>query len=141
MEITTGTLGIQCPELLAYGINNSFSTVSTIYQSLAESEDGKNLTKDLMDNPRILELLNEKIITGAGYNSFNINLFVQWYLWRINNVGQDQANQDLNTYLNSDTVPSIAAVWIYGIDVDKTIPLFDGFEIRQIGRASCRERV
>ena len=130
MEITTGTLGIQCPELLAYGINNSFSTVSTIYQSLAESEDGKNLTKDLMDNPRILELLNEKIITGAGYNSFNINLFVQWYLWRINNVGQDQANQDLNTYLNSDTVPSIAAVWIYGIDVDKTIPLFDGFEIR-----------
>ena len=84
MEITTGTLGIQCPELLAYGINNSFSTVSTIYQSLAESEDGKNLTKDLMDNPRILELLNEKIITGAGYNSFNINLFVQWYLKKRN---------------------------------------------------------
>ena len=71
MEITTGTLGIQCPELLAYGVN-SFSTVSTIYQSLAESEDGKNLTKDLMDNPRILELLNEKIsyVSKSGVRLF-----------------------------------------------------------------------
>jgi len=94
-----------------------------------KTEYGAELKKLLLGDPRIKELEGKTIAQAQSSHPFNIDILTCWVIWRVNLVGGEQAQLDLNNYLSNDTVETVYTLWILGIEIQETIELLDDIKI------------
>lgn len=85
--------------------------------------------KELEKDPRVQALAGQMIITGTGAMGFHVNTLAKWYLWAVHEYGQEAAKTNLNSYLNSETVPIVDTLWVLGIEVEEGIHFDNGISI------------
>lgn len=99
------------------------------YSKLIEGNVGPQLLKALESDQRVKALEGKMLSRGSSASGFNIKTLAMWFLWAINEFGQDEAEKYLNTFLDSETVPVINTLWVLGITTEKTLSLENGFQI------------
>lgn len=103
------------------------------YSKLIENEAiGTQVLAALRDDPRVHALDGHMISYGNNATAFDIKTLAMWFLRAIQEYGQDLAEKNLNTFLNSDKVSVINTLWVLGIEVDKTIDLGNGYRIESV---------
>lgn len=127
-ETSVGYLGIVRPELMAFGRDGAYR-IQEAYGKLLETDYGVNVLESLSADPRVWHLIGKQVYRNGVYGEFSLEDLAKWHLWRINNVGEEFARKELEAYLDSDVVASFVAVWLSGIGLDTTVPLFDGYAL------------
>jgi len=83
-------------------------------------------------DPRVIELeglyLSDIAVGGSG-EEFDPEKLSIWFLWAINEFGQEVAVSHLNNYLDSFEVPVINSLWILGVEVDEPIALSNNLSL------------
>lgn len=126
-----GHLNIPKPELEKVAFVHDIQTRLYLqYSKLLEDKGlGVNILKAFEEDQRIKALDGHMISTGSGASRFEINTLAMWFLWAVNEYGNEKAELNLNLYLDSETVPVINTLWVLGIEVDQTIELDNGIKI------------
>jgi len=102
---------------------------------------GSSVLKALEEDPRVRSLEGSMISKGSSASRFEIRTLAMWFLWAANEFGYEVAESNLNTFLNSETVPVINTLWILGIELDGTIELGSGVRIIPIeGMPDSRDK-
>jgi len=129
MEI--GHLNIPKPEIDRVAFVHDIQTRLYLqYSRLIENEDiGTQVLAMLGDDPRVQALDGKMISNGSGAVRFELKTLAMWFLWAVNEYGQDAAEKNLNTFLDSEKVPVVNTLWVLGIEVDRTLELEHGYRI------------
>lgn len=133
MEI--GNLQIPRPEIDDEGafVNDRTTQLYLWYSKIIENEDvGTQVLAALREDPRVQALEGRMISYGDYATAFDIKTLAMWFLRTIQEYGQDIAEKNLNTFLNSDKVSVINTLWVLGVEVDKTIDLGNGYKIESV---------
>ena len=93
---------------------------------------GSTLLERLGSDQRVAELAANPIQTGAASGHLHAHSIAQWYLWRANEVGANQAESDLNSYLDGNEVDVQVVQWVHGISTTDRLELPDGAELCSI---------
>lgn len=93
---------------------------------------GQEILKTLKKDPRVQALEGYLISKGCSKSRFEVKTLAQWFLWAANEYGFDSAKHNLNLFLDADTIPVINTLWVLGPEVEDTITLDNGLEIRPI---------
>lgn len=129
MEI--GHLNIPKPEIDRIAFVHDIQTRLYLqYSRLIEKEDiGTQVLEMLRADPRVQALDGKMISNGSGAVRFEPKILAMWFLWAVNEYGQDAAEKNLNTFLDSEKVPVVNTLWVLGIEVDRTLKLEHGYRI------------
>jgi Apea-like HEPN len=130
----TGYLGLPLPVEPRGGQSIQFEPIPThIYYSFArESDFGKSIKGKLLADNRLQHIIGKMLSNGSGASKFEIDHLIAWYAYRINEFGSEQANKELNFFLDSSTVDLLCVLWIYGTTSKTRIGLFNGIELTPI---------
>lgn len=75
-----------------------------------------------------------QIATGvSSAQGFDVERLAMWVLWAVDALGQEAAADNLNRFLDSETIQVTEALWILGAELEETIELYGGFRIVPIG--------
>lgn len=129
MEI--GHLNIPKPKLDKVTFVSDIQTrLHLQYSRLIEDEKvGAQVLAMLRDDPRVQALNGKMISNGNCATRFELKTLAMWFLWAINEYGQDEAEKNLNIFLDSKKVPVINTQWVLGIELDRTLELEQGYRI------------
>ena len=101
-----------------------------LYSKLIENnETGKAILALLKSDNRVNNLNGKLVSRGSGGDAFDVKNLAMWYLWAINEFGQEKAESNLNYFLDSETIPVINTLWVLGLEVDEPINLYNGVKI------------
>ncbi|HEY9145063.1 MAG TPA: hypothetical protein VIN36_00105 [Thiobacillus sp.] len=92
----------------------------------------ENVLTRLEQDPRVQALNGRLISKGCSAAIFQTQTLAIWFLWAINEYGQESTEINLNRFLDSETAPVINALWVLGINVEKPIELENGIRILPI---------
>lgn len=87
---------------------------------------GRKVAAALDNDPRVVALAGKHVNNGRSGIPFSIVQLNQWFLWRVNEVGFDEANKNLETYLEATELPVTYGLWVSGLTVDAPIDLGEG---------------
>lgn len=90
---------------------------------------GQSIRQALENDERIQKLLQEHADEKI---AFDLDRLACWLIWRVNLVGKDEAESNLNTYLDESTIETTYTLWILGIKINESINLFDNIVIEPI---------
>ncbi len=141
--MTLGTLNIPHIEIEEFNTGEKsyqFKLFSQFMDIVQNTPYGQKIKRQLSIEPRVQSLngatitqvqsLNGATITRVpSSGSFDIDVLACWFIWRINLVGYQQAEAELNTYLNSTEIDTVHALWILGIELENTVELSNGIKI------------
>ncbi len=133
MEI--GRLQIPIPRIdeVDFVRNDSITQLYLWYSKLIENEAvGTQVLAALREDPRVQALDGHMISHGSNASRFEVETLAMWFLRAIQEYGQDIAENNLNTFLNSDKASVINTLWVLGVEVDKTIDLGNGYQIESV---------
>jgi len=100
------------------------------YSDYINHEDkGKEIVEQLEKDSRVQALEDRMISRGFGSSQFQIQDLAMWYSWAINEFGPEIAEKNLNTFLESEMVAVVNALWILGVELKSSIALDNGIEI------------
>ncbi len=117
-----------------------FSTGENSYQTklylqyadiLKKTPFGNEVKDAILNDERIkhlIEYYKEKKV------AFDIDRLAYWFIWRINSVGKDEAIKNLNNYLDEVSVEAVHTLWILGVEIEKSIDIFDNITIQPIDK-------
>jgi hypothetical protein len=101
------------------------------YADIVEkTEVGRAVVKLLSEDPRVIALNGKMISRGSSAQIFEIKTLAMWFLWCANEYGLDKAKTHLDSFLNSEEVSVINALWVLGIEVDQPIILSDEYTLQ-----------
>lgn len=86
----------------------------------------KVMLEHLINDPRFKEIDGAALSTGTGGYRLQAEALSSWWLWRANATGIEQANRELNQFLDSDDTEILHVLWVYGVTSDKPIQLQNG---------------
>lgn len=98
-------------------------------RALHNTEVGKLVLKKIKGDPRVKKLEGNHLNRGLGSEIFAIENLAKWFLWRAIQVGLEEANKNLDLFLNNENIEVIIANWILGISVENSIRFDNGIEI------------
>ena len=129
MNIEPGHLGL--PRLLRRKHPLLPGEDSESFIALLHREPFKQLWTSLnLQSDLRVQALNGKLIgPGTVRELFSADRVAQWWVWRANEVGQEIANRDLESYLNKTEVDSLQALWVYGIESEETQDIYPGVSL------------
>jgi len=114
-------------------IQNFQTRIYVQYSEVVEKTDvGKFVVKMLSDDPRVIALYGKMISCGSGSQMFETKTLAMWFLWCANEYGIEKAQNYLESFLDSEKISVINALWVLGIEVDQPIPLKDGYVIQSV---------
>lgn len=100
------------------------------YSELIENERvGPQVLVMLKNDPRVQALDGKMISKGSSASIFELKTLAMWFLWAVNEYGKATAEKNLNTFLDSETVPVVNTLWVLGIEVNRTLELEHGYQI------------
>jgi hypothetical protein len=88
---------------------------------ISKTEMGKQLVKRLDDDPRVAALKGKQLSRGSSAETFQTSTLAMWFLWYANENGKQNAIQELESFLNADTVPVLNTLWVFGVSVDEPL--------------------
>ena len=105
--------------------------VSNVFWAQALStERGKAVLTKLEGDLRVQSLLGQQISTGTGLILFDrTDRLAAWWLWRANEVGEQQADAELEVFLTSPTMDATFVMWVYGVTSDTALQITDGISL------------
>ncbi len=129
-----GHLNIPKPELEKFSFTHNIQTRLYLqYSGFIENTDiGKQVLSALESDPRVMSLDGHMISKGSNASRFEPKVLAMWFLWAINEFGQEVAEEHINTFLDSNDIPIINTLWVLGIDVGESIQLTNGICITPI---------
>ncbi len=132
MEI--GRLQIPRPEIdEVASVDDRLTQLYLGYSRLIENEEvGTQVLAALGEDPRVQALDGYMISNGNNATRFEIKTLAMWFLWAIHEYGQDIAEENLNTFLDSDKVSVINTLWVLGIEVERTLDLGNEYRIESV---------
>ncbi len=133
MEI--GFLGIPKLEINVFSSEHNVQTrLYMQYSKLVENQEmGGQVLETLQADPRVQSLDGHMLSIGSSASRFETKTLAAWFLWAINEFGQEVAENHLNTFLDAKTIPVINTLWVLGIELKNTIELINGVQIVPIG--------
>ncbi len=66
---------------------------------------------------------------GTGAGQFQAGNLALWLMWRANEVGWDEAREDVENFLNEDEIEIDYVVYVYGPKIDNEIEILDGLAL------------
>lgn len=103
------------------------------YADIVEKTDaGHAVVKLLSEDSRATALNGKMISRGSGAQIFEIKTLAMWFLWCANEYGLEKAKTYLDSFLDSEEVSVINALWVLGIEVDQPIILSDGYTLQSV---------
>ncbi|MFJ5538986.1 hypothetical protein [Vreelandella titanicae] len=142
-NLELGHLNIPKPELERFSFTHDIQTRLYLqYSEIIERTDiGKQAFSKIESDPRVIGLEGHMISKGSSASIFEPTVLAMWFLWAINEFGQKVAEENLNTFLDTNETPVINTLWVLGIEVDETIHLANGLCITPISEMpSSREK-
>lgn len=129
-----GHLNIPKPELERFSFTHDIQTRLYLqYSGLIENTDiGKLVLSELESDPRIRRLEGHMISKGFSASRFEPKVLAMWFLWAINQFGQEAAEEYLNAFLDNGEIPIINTLWVLGVNADAPIQLTNGLCITPI---------
>jgi hypothetical protein len=85
--------------------------------------EGRIITERLRADARVSAMEGKLLNFGGFQEVFQFESLANWWLWRANEVGSDQADQELEAYLSHDSVEVLGTLWLYGVEVPKSVEL------------------
>ncbi|WP_319413175.1 HEPN domain-containing protein [uncultured Cohaesibacter sp.] len=92
-------------------------------------EKAREKRAELENDERIKDLEKKMLSNGNGGTIFQLDRLIAWWLWRANNVGLEEADTDLESYLNSKKNSFQEILWVYGVEPTETIEIFSDARI------------
>ena len=111
---------VQAIELDPYPRLERYSDRIERYYSDVCSKLYPSLSKTLVNDPRAKDLVECMISEGSFSTQFEIDRLPKWFLWRVKNVGLDEATTNLNYFLDSKEIETNVFSWVFGVRVDRT---------------------
>lgn len=129
-----GHLGIPKIELEELSFQHSFQIRSySVHSQFVRSTDfGKDLLNRLSGDPRVIALNGQMVSSGTGAGAFQIETLAIWFVWCANSYGEKFANEQLESWLNTEEVEVLNSLWVLGLDTGESIELNDGYVIQTI---------
>jgi hypothetical protein len=114
-------------------VNDRITQLYLWYSRLIEREDvGTQVLTALKEDPRVQALDGYMISYGNNATRFEIETLAMWFLRAIQEYGQDIAESNLNTFLDSDKVSVINTLWVLGVEVENTLDLGNGYRLESV---------
>ena len=137
-----GKLNIQKIEIEPFAFIHDFQTRTFVqYAAIVEkSENGRSVVKMLSEDRRVIDLQGKMISRGSGTQSFEIKILAMWFLWCTNEYSPEMARSHLDSFLDSEEISVLNALWVLGIKVEHPLILNDGYTIQplnQMRRLQC----
>jgi hypothetical protein len=130
-----GKLGLPIIGIQPHGFpgNYKLELMSTYLNAVRELPVGKAITERLESDERVRQLVGKMLSNGAGGGRLSdATPLAQWYLWRANAVGDQRTEKELEEFLNSDRIPALATLWIYGLGCTKPTYVTDSVQLLNI---------
>jgi hypothetical protein len=111
-------------------IHNYQTKLFVHYAEIIENtEIGRNIVEILSSDPRVQELSGKLISFGSGAQLFEIKTLGMWFLWFANKFGLGKAEEDLNCFLDNQTIQVINCLWVLGVKIDQEVELCDSVKL------------
>ena len=129
-----GQLGLPKIELEAMSFQHSFQTRSFLVhiQFVKNTDFGKALLKRLSDDPRVIALNGQMVSSGSSAGRFEIETLAVWFVWCANSHGENFANEQLESWLNTEEIEVLNSLWVLGLEAGESIELSNGYAIQTI---------
>ena len=109
--------------LPSYEHSYSIRVILQYHNALTGTELGRQLMQKLRANRCVEALEGTMVKCGPRATSFHLDQLAAWWLWRANEVGEEQADADLNVFLSSEHSDVLGVLWVYGIKPEMAQPL------------------
>lgn len=111
-------------------VNDIQTRLYMMYTKLVEeTEVGSRVLAMLNEDPRVQALAGKMISHGGGASAFETRILAMWFLWATNEFGQEQAEKSLDDFLTSESLPIMNALWVLGVEIERSLELADGYHI------------
>jgi hypothetical protein len=131
MDVELGHLGL--PRLIPRKYPLMLEQQSTSFVANLHRGPAKQLLASLnlrLQSDSRVQALNGKLIgPGTVRELFSTDRLAQWWVWRANEVGQEIADGDLESYLNKSEVHSLQTLWVYGLETDQAHEIYPGVSL------------
>ena len=127
-----GYLGLPIIGINSFGYSDSYAsrTFAQYHNAVETTGLGQGLLKRLNDDPRVNKMLGQLIPCGLNNSAgFDVKILTAWWLKRSNEVGQAQADAELEDYFGSDEVDVIVSHWVVGLNPSKVMALGNGYDL------------
>ncbi len=105
---------------------HSWDHFLSTYIDLAKSDAVSRPVDELLASDERVQSLTDGL-AQQNWDSNHFSLKI-WFTWRWNEVGKDQATEDLNAFLDTDEVERLHLLWLTGLETDSVHQLTE--EIR-----------
>jgi hypothetical protein len=126
-----GKLGFPNVSLQDFLFTDNFSIRCWRYYSklVETTELGTKTSAFLKSDKRCKSLEGRLLSSGSGAEIYDAAKFAQWFIWRANHVGASQAWEEIETYLNNDSVEVMCTLWVLGLETPRAVKLGDGITL------------
>jgi hypothetical protein len=100
----------------------------------SDSDLGRACAKRIKADPRFKALENGLLSNGCGAGKVEANFLAAWWLWRVNETGEEKANEHLESFFESEMIDAFIVLWVYGIEVQQSVEV-----IPDVHLVPCRE--
>jgi hypothetical protein len=100
----------------------------------SDSDLGRATVERIKTDARFKALENCMLSNGCGAGKSEASFLAAWWLWRVNETGEEKANEDLERFLDSEMIDALIVLWVYGIEVQQSIEV-----VPDVVLVPCRE--
>lgn len=101
------------------------------------TEDGKKLTSSISKDSRLKEINDS--INKEGILSFDPKIIAAWFVWYANEKGRENAQKELNNWLNNKKDEFVDALWVVGIQTEQIIKISEYILIVPVSKMPLSE--
>jgi hypothetical protein len=110
-----GTLGL--PFMTASGLprfprGKVDGLVAAFIGMTGGSDLGKATVERITSDPRFKAMENALVSNGVGAGKVEASFLTAWWLWRVNETGKEKADEDLETFLDSEMIDAFVVLWV-----------------------------
>lgn len=103
--------------------------IRTKLSDMLKQAYGKEILCRLAGDPRVRAISDKMLNSGMGSGSNSGPCIAEWYLYTINEWGEDEARHKLEEYLGDDNIGVTVEYRVDGLSVSHEIDLFDGIKL------------
>lgn len=123
--------------------NNYYTRLWSVYRpALQDLALKEMIVSRLEKDDRVLSMQGNWLNFGCGPEAFDFDRFAMWFLWMMNEHGEQVALDALNIYLDSDYIYLQENLWVSGFRINKEIIIDDCIKMLPISLmpdSECKE--
>lgn len=101
----------------------------TFFEGARSNAEARERKSSLELDEQVAHLAGKSIFKGSSASQFDLDHLVAWWLWRANSVGVEEADNDLESFLDNDRLDCLLAIWVYGLNPTEEIKVTEQVRI------------